>query len=71
MKKLFARLSSPTPEFFKKLRNIGIGLATIGGSILAAPVAVPALVITISTYMVVAGGILGTVSQLTTSENEK
>jgi hypothetical protein len=34
------RYKKPTPRFFKILRNIGIALATAGGAIIAAPIAV-------------------------------
>ncbi|TYA55719.1 hypothetical protein [Formosa maritima] len=60
---LIDRYSKPTPKFFKTLRNIGIALATAGGAIIAAPIAMPALVITIATYLTVAGTVVTTVSQ--------
>ena len=62
------RVKSPTPKFFKVLRNIGLVLAAVGGTILAAPVALPVLVTTIGGYVVVAGGVISAVSQLTTSK---
>ena len=61
------RAKAPTPKFFKVLRNIGLALAAIGGTILAAPIALPVVVITIGGYVAVAGGVLSAVSQLTTS----
>ena len=57
------RYKKPTPKFFKTLRNIGIALATAGGAIIAAPIAMPALVVTIATYMTVAGTVVTAVSQ--------
>ena len=45
------RVKAPTPRFFKTLRTIGLTLAGIGGAILAAPVAVPAALITIAGYI--------------------
>jgi len=53
--KLIDRYKKPTPTFFRKLRNIGIALAATGGAIIAAPIALPALVITIATYLTVVG----------------
>ncbi|WP_317129378.1 hypothetical protein [Flavivirga rizhaonensis] len=44
------RYKKPTPKFFKTLRNIGIALTTAGGAIIAAPITMPALVVTITTY---------------------
>ena len=64
---IIKRVKAPTPKFFKVLRNIGLALAAIGGTILAAPIALPVVVITIGGYVAVAGGVLSAVSQLTTS----
>lgn len=63
MKTVIERVQSPTPKFFKKLRNIGLVLATIATTVVAAPVALPAVVIKIAGYLAVAGGIAGAVSQ--------
>jgi hypothetical protein len=57
------RYKKPTPKFFKTLRNIGIALATAGGVIIAAPISLPVIVITIATYMTVAGTVVTAVSQ--------
>ena len=61
--KLSERVNSPTPKFFKKVRNAGLILAALSGSILASPVSLPAIVIKIAGYLAVAGGVAGTVSQ--------
>ena len=60
---LVERYKKPTPKFFKILRNIGIALATAGGVIIAAPISMPALIVTIATYMTVAGTVATAVSQ--------
>ena len=67
---IIKRAKAPTPKFFKVLRNIGLALAAVGGTILAAPIALPVLVTSIGGYLAVAGGVVSTVSQLTTSEDE-
>ena len=65
------RVNAPTPRFFIKLRNISLVLATLGASILAAPMALPAVVLKIAGYIAVAGGVGTTVSQtVTTTESE-
>ena len=56
---------SPTPTFFQKLRNIGLVLAAISAAIIGAPVALPAIVTTIASYLAVAGTVLSGVSQIT------
>lgn len=63
MTEIVKRVKSPTPKFFKKLRNIGLVLATVATTVVAAPVALPAVVIKIAGYLAVAGGIAGAVSQ--------
>jgi hypothetical protein len=68
--KLIDRYKKPTPTFFRKLRNIGIALAATGGAIIAAPVALPALVITIATYLTVVGTVATAVSQAVVSDDE-
>jgi uncharacterized membrane protein HdeD (DUF308 family) len=63
------RVKAPTPKFFKTLRTIGLGLAAIGGAILAAPVAVPAALVTIAGYVALAGGVMTAVSQTAVETN--
>lgn len=69
--KLTERYTKKTPSFFRKLRNIGIALATAGGVIIAAPVSLPAIVITVATYMTVAGTVATAVSQAVVSDEDK
>ena len=68
--KIIDRYKKTTPSFFRKLRNIGIALAATGGAIIAAPIALPALVITIATYLTVVGTVATAVSQAVVSDNE-
>ena len=70
MKKIINRAKAPTPKFFKVLRNIGLVLAAVGGTILAAPIALPVVVTSIGGYLAVVGGVVSAVSQLTTKEDE-
>ena len=65
---IIKRAKAPTPKFFKVLRNIGLALAAVGGTILAAPITLPVVVTTVGGYMAVAGGVVSAVSQLTTGE---
>ncbi len=67
MKKIVTRLNSPTPKFFKILRNVGLGLAAVGGVLVASPVVLPAIVVTIGGYLVVAGSVATAVSQAVTT----
>ncbi len=58
------RAKSPTPYFFVRLRNLGLVFTSISAVILAAPIVLPALLVTIAGYTAVAGGIASAVSQL-------
>lgn len=62
------RAAAPTPKFFKILRTIGLALLAVSGSIIAAPVALPAVVVTIAGYSAGAGGVLSAVSQITVED---
>lgn len=62
------RAKAPTPKFFKVLRNIGLALAAVGGTVLAAPIALPVVVTSVAGYLAVAGGVISAVSQLTTEK---
>ena len=71
MKKIINRAKAPTPKFFKVLRIVGLALAAVGGTILAAPIALPVIATTIGGYVAVAGGVLSAASQLTTTDDSK
>ena len=61
--KLLERLQKKTLRLFRKLRNIGIALAAASAAILAAPIAVPASIISVAGYLAVAGTVATAVSQ--------
>lgn len=64
------RIESPTPKFFKKVRNIGLILAAISATVLTTPVALPAVLIKIAGYLAVAGSVASAVSQSATKTEE-
>lgn len=63
--KLLQRAKAPTPKFFRVLRTIGLALAAAGGTLLAAPVAIPVGLVTVAGYLTLAGGVMTAVSQIT------
>ena len=65
------RAKAPTPKFFKVLRNIGLTLAAVGGTVLAAPIALPVVFTSVAGYLAVAGGVISAVSQLTTEKADE
>jgi biopolymer transport protein ExbB/TolQ len=64
MKQVIERIVSPTPKFFKKLRNIGLVFAGISTAIITAPIALPAAIVSIAGYVGLASGVLSAVSQV-------
>lgn len=69
--KLIDRLKATTPKFYKILRNIGLGMAAAGGILVASPIAIPAILVTIGGYLIVAGSVATAISQtVTTTEGE-
>jgi uncharacterized membrane protein HdeD (DUF308 family) len=65
---LLERAQAPTPKFFKTLRTIGLTLLAISGSVLTAPIGLPAAVVTVAGYLAVAGGVISAVSQVTVDQ---
>lgn len=70
MKKLINRIQEPTPKFFKKIRNIGLVLTAVSGVIVASPVALPAVLVSVAGYLAVAGGIASAISQTAVHREE-
>ena len=60
---LAQRVLAPTPKFFRTLRTIGVVIGLVGASILASPVALPAVILTVGGYLALAGSIVTGVSQ--------
>ncbi len=60
---LVDRVVSPTPKWFKQLRNIGLTVGAVGAVIISAPLSLPTTLVTIAGYMILAGGVMGAVSQ--------
>jgi len=62
---LKTRWNSETPQFWKKVQKIGVVAGAIGGVIVASPVALPAALVTLSGYLLLAGSVTATLAQLT------
>ena len=65
---LIERAKAPTPKFFRILRSIGLALLAISGTVIAAPVVLPVVIVSVAGYMAVAGGVITAVSQMTVGE---
>lgn len=59
------RWNAPTPKFWKKVQNIAIAVGAAAGVVIAAPITLPAAVVTVAGYLVTAGTVAATLSQLT------
>ncbi|WP_213087047.1 hypothetical protein [Chitinophaga agrisoli] len=62
---ILQRLAAPTPRLFKKLRAAGLVLTAAGVSVLGVAANLPQVVVSVAAYLVVGGGVLSAVSQLT------
>lgn len=67
---IIQRIQSPTPKFFRILRNIGLGLVAAGGVLVAAPVSIPAGLIALGGYLIVAGSVATAVAQTAVEEKK-
>ena len=64
------RALAPTPKWFKVLRSVGIALASVGGIIIASPVALPVGLVSAAGYLVLGGSIISVVSQTAVKAEE-
>jgi ABC-type protease/lipase transport system fused ATPase/permease subunit len=62
---LKTRWQSETPKFWKNVQKIGVVAGAVGGVLVAAPVALPAALISAGGYLLLAGSLTATLSQLT------
>lgn len=59
------RISAKSPRLFRQITNFCLTLGAIGGAIALAPITLPAIIVSASTYMITAGIIGASVSKLT------
>ena len=64
------RALAPTPKWFKILRAVGIALASVGGIIIASPIALPVGLVSAAGYLVLGGSIISVVSQTAVKSEE-
>lgn len=58
------RLKMPTPRFFRRVRAIGAALGALGMVLTTTQVPLPALVITIGSYLILAGSVAAAISSV-------
>lgn len=69
-KTLKERWKAKTPKFWKRVQRWAIISGAIAGVILAAPISLPAGVVTAATYLVTVSATVATTSQLTVEDKE-
>ena len=65
------RALAPTPKWFKILRTVGIALASVGGIIIASPIALPVGLVSAAGYLVLGGSIISVVYQTAVKTEEE
>ena len=65
MTELKERWNSNTPKFWKKVQKIGVACGIVGAALVSAPIALPAAIVSVSGYLIVAGSLTAALSQLT------
>jgi uncharacterized membrane protein HdeD (DUF308 family) len=68
---LVERTLAPTPKWFKILRTVGIALASVGGIIIASPIALPVGLVSAAGYLVLGGSIISVVAQTAVKSEEE
>ena len=63
------RWKAETPNFWKKVQKIGIGIGAVGGVIVSGTIALPVTVVTIGGYMVAVGTVTALLSKLTVKDS--
>lgn len=64
------RWSAKTPTFWKKVQRIGLVAGALGAALVAAPLALPAAIVTASGYLIAVGGVTAALSQLTVEDKK-
>jgi hypothetical protein len=59
------RWTSESPDFWKKVKKIGIGVGTIGAFLVSGTFALPVAVVTAGGYLVAAGTVTTLLAKLT------
>jgi ABC-type xylose transport system permease subunit len=68
---LMKRWKAKTPSFWKTVQKIGLAAGAVGAVLVAAPVALPAALVTTAGYLVTAGGVTAALAQLTVEDTKE
>ncbi len=70
-KTLKERWNGETPKFWKRVQRWAIITGAVAGIVIAAPVTLPAAVITTATYLVTVSATIATTAQLTVDDKQE
>lgn len=70
-KTLKERWNGKTPKFWKRVQRWAIITGAVAGIVIAAPVTLPAAVITTATYLVTVSATIATTAQLTVDDKQE
>jgi hypothetical protein len=59
------RWTAESPEFWKKIKTIGIGIGTVGAFLISGTVALPVAIVTAGGYLVAVGTVTSLLAKLT------
>jgi len=68
--KLIERWKAETPNFWKKVGNIGVAIGSVGAILVSGTIVVPATLVTIGGYMVAVGSVTKILSKLTIKDGQ-
>ncbi len=63
------RWKAETPNFWKKVGNVGLGIGAVGAILVSGTIALPATIVTIGGYMVAVGSVTKVLSKLTVKDS--
>ena len=64
------RWKAETPDFWKKVGRIGLGIGAVGAFLVSGTVVVPASLVTIGGYMIAVGSVTKVLSKLTIKDGQ-
>lgn len=69
MRNIKKRWTSETPDFWKKVQKIGLGIGSIGAILVSGTITLPATIVAVGGYMVAVGSVTAVLSKLTVKDN--
>jgi hypothetical protein len=68
--KIIERARQKTPKFFKDLQKTAVVITGIAAAVLASPVALPGIIVSLAGYLATAGAVAAAIAQVTVAADE-